>query len=182
MMGLLASFIASALMARAGDEATYVGSSKCKPCHFKQANSWAQTKMAKALDVLAPGVNAEAKTKAGLDPKKDYSKDPKCLKCHTTGYGKTGGFTTIEATPAMVGVGCEMCHGPGSKYIEIMRANKLYKKAEVAAAGLVSPPTKEHCLHCHNPESPFVGKDYVFDFEKRKAQGTHEHFPLANAH
>jgi hypothetical protein len=35
---------------------------------------------------------------------------------------------------------------------------------------------------CHNSKSPFVGKDYVFDYEKRRAQGTHEHIALKFQH
>jgi len=39
----------------------------------------------KAFAVLNPGVKAEEKKKAGLDPQKDYTTDLSCVQCHTTG-------------------------------------------------------------------------------------------------
>lgn len=177
-----AALLGAGFRARAGGTPTYVGSGKCKPCHFKQHKSWSETKMGKSFEMLRAGAGADKKKQVGLDPQKDYTKDPKCLACHSVGYGKTGGYTSEADTPDRMGVGCEMCHGPGSAYVEIMRSNASYKKAEVLAAGLISPPTKEQCLTCHNTQSPFIGKDYVFDFEQRKVQGTHEHFPLTGQH
>jgi hypothetical protein len=84
-----------------------------------------------------------------------------------------------------VGVGCEMCHGPGGTYIQdgyMTLKNKEYKKADLVAVGMVGEITKAQCEVCHNTESPFVGDDYVFDFEQRKEEGTHEKFPLKYQH
>jgi len=166
-------------------EHAYVGNKNCKKCHIKEWKSWAQTNMAKTYETLASGVAAEAKTDAGLDPDKDYTKDPECLRCHTTGYGEEGGFVDAETTPNLLGVGCEMCHGAGGTYVlkEYMSlSNKEYNKAEVVAVGMVSEVTVEQCLGCHNAESPFVGDDHVFDFEANKDKGTHEKFPLKYKH
>ncbi len=168
----------------AGEHA-YVGTKKCKPCHLKEWKSWAETTMAKAFEVLEPGQRAEAKQAAGLDPDKDYTGDETCLVCHVTGYGKPGGFTDIESTPDLAGVGCEMCHGAGGTYIEpqyMSLKNKEYKKAELVAVGMVGEITVEQCQGCHNTDSPFVGDDYVFDFEANKDKGTHEKFPLKYEH
>lgn len=163
----------------------YIGSKKCKKCHLKQHKSWATTKMSNAYDLLKPGARAEARTKAGLDPDKDYTADAKCLPCHTTGYGKPGGFVDMEKTPYLAGVGCEMCHGAGGTYVadaHMSTKNKTFKKADLVPLGLVDVVSKDQCVVCHNTDSPFVGDDYVFDFEKRKAQGTHEHFKLKYDH
>jgi cytochrome c554/c'-like protein len=163
----------------------YVGNMKCKMCHLKESNAWAATKMSKAYDLLKPGVNADAKKKAGLDPAKDYTTDPKCLRCHTTGYGKPGGFVNMETTPHLAGVGCEMCHGAGGDYVQeqlMSTKNKEYKKSDLVTAGLAGTITAGQCTACHNNESPFVGKDYVFDFEARKTQGVHERFALKYPH
>ncbi len=89
----------------------YIGVNKCKACHIKQYNSWKRTKMAVSFENLKPGVKAEEKLKVGLNPKMDFTKDPECLACHTTGYGKPGGFISIEETPEMANVQCEACHG-----------------------------------------------------------------------
>jgi hypothetical protein len=168
----------------AGEHA-YVGSKKCKMCHLKEHKSWGKTKMANAFENLKPGERAEAKKAAGLDADKDYTTDATCLPCHVTGYGKEGGFTSITETPALAGVGCEMCHGPGGTYVQpahMSLKNKEYKKADLVAVGLVDQITEAQCKSCHNANSPFVGPDYVFDFEANKEKGTHEKFPLKYQH
>jgi hypothetical protein len=175
---------AAHLSATAGDH-SYVGSKKCKMCHIKEYKSWEGTKMASAFDVLKPGERAEGKSKAGLDPTKDYTSDETCLGCHVTGYGEAGGFVDVASTPDLVGVGCEMCHGPGGTYTKpehMSLKNKEYKKADLVAVGMVDQVTEGQCKGCHNTESPFVGPDYVFDFEANKDKGTHEKFPLKYPH
>jgi hypothetical protein len=184
---LLVALIPVALLSlpvKAGDHA-YVGTKNCKKCHLKEWKSWADTKMAKTFETLKPGVSAEAKTKAGLDPAKDYTTEAECVRCHSTGYGQTGGFVSIEETPDLAGVGCEMCHGPGGTYTKpehMSLKNKNYKKAEVVAVGLVDTVSVEQCKGCHNTDSPFVGDDYVFDFEANKEKGTHKKFALKYEH
>jgi hypothetical protein len=168
-----------------GSEHAYVGSKKCKMCHMKEFTSWAETKMANSFDNLKPGERAEAKKAAGLDPDKDYTTDAECLRCHTTGYGKEGGFVDMESTPDLAGVGCEMCHGPGGTYTKaeyMSLKNKEYKKADIVAVGMVDTVSEGQCNSCHNTDSPFVGDDYVFDFEANKVKGTHEKFPLKYQH
>ena len=167
------------------EEHAYVGSKKCRTCHMKEHKSWATTKMANAFDTLKPGERAEAKAAAGLDPDKDYTTDPECLPCHVTGYGKQGGFTSIEETPHLAGVGCEACHGAGGTYLKPQYKslkNKEYKKADIVAVGLVDQVGEAQCTPCHNADSPFVAEDFVFDFEANKEQGTHEKFPLKYPH
>jgi peroxiredoxin len=82
--------------------AGYVGSAACQSCHGDEHAAWLTQPHAKALDTLA------AKGKAN---------DPDCLRCHTTGFGKPGGFQAgAGAQPALAGVGCESCHGPGGEH------------------------------------------------------------------
>lgn len=145
--------------------ADYVGVKKCKMCHMKEYKSWEATKMAKAFDSLKPGTAAEAKKTAGLDADKDYTADASCLACHAAN-GKAD----------MPGVTCESCHGPGSDYIKVMMTNRDYTKAEITAAGLVTPD-EAACKKCHNEKSPFF-KGFTFDAGK----GPHEHFPLKKQH
>jgi hypothetical protein len=178
-------FLPGAGLAAVKGEHEFVGSANCKKCHLKEWKSWSETKMANAFENLKPGVAADAKKKAGLDPSKDYTKDETCVGCHTTGHGKPGGFVSIEKTPDRVGVGCEMCHGAGGTYIKdgyMTMENKEYKKAELVAVGMVDVVKKEQCLTCHNAESPFVEEGYVFDFAANKDKGTHEKIPLKYKH
>jgi hypothetical protein len=181
---LAASFLLVSVTALGADHA-YIGSAKCKMCHLKEFKSWSQTKMATAFEALKPGERAEQKKAAGLDPSKDYTADEDCVRCHVTGYGKPGGFTSAEATPGLAGIGCEVCHGPGGTYTQkehMSLQNKEYKKSDLVAVGMVDTVSEQQCLGCHNNESPFVGPDFVFDFEAKKNEGTHEKFPLKYEH
>jgi len=178
-------------------ESLYVGSKACKKCHGDQHKSWKKTKMATVFDVLKPGEREEAKVKAGLDPKMDYTKDGTCLPCHTTGYGQPGGYAippegdspeakkAQKAAAAMEGVQCEACHGPGVPAVAYKKNDEQYKWPEAEKAGALSGmhfPTMETCKDCHNHESPFVPDDFVFDFEKRRHEGTHTHYEMDFKH
>lgn len=179
LLGLAIIISASA----ANAEHAFIGTKNCKKCHIKQWKSWSETKMANAFETLKPGVAAERKTELGLDPEKDYSTDAECVRCHVTGYGKEGGFTSIDATPDLVGVGCEMCHGAGGTYTQdgyMTLANKEFKRADLVAVGLVHPVDEAVCTQCHNEENPIP--DYTFDYEAMKAQGLHESTPLKYNH
>ncbi len=167
----------------AADEAAFVGSKKCKKCHMAHTKSWKKTTMGTALDTLKPGKNAEAKTKHGLDPEKDYTTDASCLKCHTTGYGKDGGYTvpdaadkkSVKKAKALAGVGCESCHGAGGNYIklheEIMKSKRTYTLEEMYASGLTKI-SADTCTACHNDTGPTFE---AFDYDKQKDEGIHEH-------
>lgn len=178
----LLAIIPAALPASAADTFAYVGAKKCKACHLKEFKSWSETRMAKSFELLRPGASSAAKKKAKLDPAKDYTADPACLVCHTTGFGKPGGFVSLAKTPDLIGVQCEMCHGAGGTFTQkehMSLANKEYKKADLVKVGLVGVITKVQCENCHNPKSPFFKE---FKFEERKAKGTHEKFPLRYKH
>ena len=166
-------------------DAEYIGVKKCKACHIKQYKSWKKTTMATSFESLKPGVKAAEKKKAGIDPDKDYTHDANCLECHTTGYGKPGGFTSIEDTPKLANVQCESCHGPGGNYREIMKKNKEFKMADIKSVGFIMPSEDEQgCLACHGERSPFnekVDPKYKFGFKERM-ENVHDHFPLKYQH
>lgn len=103
----------------------WLGAASCIECHESFFESWAATRHAKAFESLE---------KAGK------SKDPECIVCHTTGYGKEGGFKNKVATPALAGVQCEVCHGPG----------KDHARGFSAPAG---PGNETVCLKCHTKEN-----------------------------
>ncbi|MDP2865627.1 MAG: cytochrome c family protein, partial [Elusimicrobiota bacterium] len=88
-------------------EATYLGADKCKMCHMKQHTSYMKMKHVKAIETLSA----------------EEQKKPECVKCHVTGYGKTGGFESLEKTPKMAGVQCEACHGAGSLHMKAPMAD-----------------------------------------------------------
>jgi len=165
-------------LCHAEDKVEYLGVDYCKTCHMPHYDSWHETRMSKAFDLLKPGVRKDAKTAASLDPARDYSKEPRCLGCHTTGYGEPGGFVSMSSTPEMIGVQCEMCHGPGGRYSKMMYKKKgTYKREDFINAGLTLPSEQNNvCTRkCHNTNSPFIKSGYKFDFTSRKAIGTHRH-------
>lgn len=55
--------------------AQYVGPARCRACHLPQAKSREEGRMAKAYELLKPGVAIERKREKGLDPNKDYTGD-----------------------------------------------------------------------------------------------------------
>ena len=172
----------AATNANAG-EVKYLGGKKCKACHIKQYKAWGKTSMATSFNNLKAGVKVAEKAAAGLEDK-DYTHDATCLPCHTTGYGKAGGFTSIEETPKLANVQCESCHGPGSVYKKTMKAikkAKTYTVDQMTTEGLTIPSEDEAgCLVCHNDDSPFnekVDAKYKFDFKDR-LEKTHKHYPL----
>ncbi len=179
-----------------GEEAkpAYVGPDNCKKCHLKHHKSWKTTPLAKAFEVLKPGEAAEKKKAAGLDPAADYCKEPKCLKCHTTGYGTETGYPAVVEGKAFTeeesaraertaGVVCEACHGPGSLYGPYKKQNEKFKLEEIQKLGATTPPKAEQCAPCHVKECPTMPADYAFDFEKaKKSPNLHEHIPLKFPH
>lgn len=172
-----------------GGSPAFVGSNKCKKCHLKQYKSWKKGKKFNALETLKPGQASDAKGKHNLDPAKDYSKDEACLACHTTGFGKDGGYAipdptdpkAVKKASKLAGIGCESCHGPGGAYIalhtEIMKSKRKYTDAEMYAAGL-KKIEEATCITCHNEKGATYDPAQPFDFAKKKEIGAHEHFPL----
>ena len=177
------------LMGAADDKYAYVGSKACKKCHIKVYKSWEKTSSAKAFESLKPDKAAEAKKKYKLDPKKDYTKDESCLKCHTTGFGKKDGYAipdpsdkaAAKKAEMLEGSGCESCHGPGSAYVElfseIKKSKRKYKLAELYAVGLTKMGA-EACTDCHNDKSPTYDESKKFDYARDKDKETHDHEPL----
>ena len=90
--GGVVAYVMAQQMPAHGRTESYLGAKSCAACHPQQAKSWAQTRMAQAFGVLKPGARAAEKKRAGLAPQADYTRDPTCLGCHTTGYGRVVGL------------------------------------------------------------------------------------------
>ncbi len=107
--------------------ATYVGWQKCKTCHAKEYATFEKRNYSKSWKILVM---------------RGETKNPECLKCHTTGYGRPGGFISAEKTPNLEGKQCEACHGPGSKHA----ANPSDPAAKSA---MIVANKKNVCIQCH---------------------------------
>ena len=153
--------------------AAFVGNKACMSCHKAEALDWQRSRHAKAFELLAAGRKPAEKRRGNLDPEKNFQKDEKCIKCHTTGYKQEGGFRDIESTPDLAGVGCEMCHGPGKEYREIHKRMMLdFKRDEVRAVGQTYATLgDEVCENCHGHKDMPLTKEmdpkYEFIFEDR---------------
>lgn len=107
--------------------AKYVSDKKCYLCHKLQAKTHLK--------------DAHANSFKSLKDNRQEN-NPKCLSCHTTGYGKPGGFVDAKSSPDMADVGCQACHGPGSAHIE----NGLSKEQKRKTIDL---NMSNSCQNCH---------------------------------
>jgi hypothetical protein len=106
------------------DGLSYMGSQACLHCHQFEHEKWSTKAHASAFAVLK---------KAGSD------RDPECVVCHVVGLEYESGFVSEEKTPHLTDVGCETCHGPGSRHA-----------STVGQAATAEPKTG--CRNCHTPE------------------------------
>jgi hypothetical protein len=103
---------------------TFVGSKTCGICHKEVYKHWETTTHASAYETLV---------------KSEHNYDPDCVPCHVTGFQYTSGFESVEETPALKGVGCEDCHGPGSDHINTPQEE-------------YGETISDTCATCHNHE------------------------------
>ena len=128
----------------------YVGSGVCRGCHISGDHggpwvSWLRSRHAHAYWRLAGDwalYLARLRPQyADLEQPKD---DQRCLLCHVSGLQDDDALMAEGYRPSE-GVGCEACHGPGSRYIdpEIMMDRDRF----LANGGIV--PTADTCRSCH---------------------------------
>jgi len=129
------------------EEALFIGSKACAECHEEQYENYSKlSKKAHSWDSIAV-------MKDDLKPQELQQ----CYECHTTGYGKPGGFVSYEQTPHLADVGCETCHGPGSIHADTAEAEDILLKPEIA-----------NCMQCHSEER--IG---AFGFKPLMYSGAH---------
>ncbi|MBU0729779.1 MAG: cytochrome c family protein [Proteobacteria bacterium] len=110
---------------------SFLGSEACQECHPDEYLSFiTHAKKSRSF-------NSVTKLEKGLT----RDEVEKCYSCHTTGYGKPGGFIDSEQTPHLKNAGCEVCHGPGSRHVQTLRADDI--------KGIL---TTEDCKQCHISE------------------------------
>jgi len=175
-------------------EFEYIGSNGCKACHSSskkgaQYKVWAAGVHAKAFETLKGEEAAKIAKEKGI--KVPAYEAPECIPCHTTGYGKGGyevmdekfwnpaeddraGKKAVRRMEGLQGVGCEVCHGPGSKY-------KSKKTMEAIFAGTIKgesvgslKPDEKLCISCHNEKGPTYK---LFDFKERLKEIAHPYPP-----
>lgn len=110
----------------------YVGSRACAECHpdeYENFSNYAKkANSAHSVQIMASDLTPEELKE--------------CYDCHTTGYGKPGGFVSFEETPELGHAGCEVCHGPGGEHMDMGGDPSLIKR-DLSLAD---------CEHCHNED------------------------------
>jgi peroxiredoxin len=114
----------------------YAGSEACRPCHAAIHEEWQRSAHARALATLREaGSGAE----------------PACLRCHVTGLGSLSGYRG-RSTPALAGVGCEACHGPGGDHV-VAPASMARATIYGLAPDCPSCLPEATCRACHDPQN-----------------------------
>jgi len=141
-------------------QAAHVGSDACQSCHVSEFETWASSPHGLALASL------EAQ---GEEQNAD------CLHCHTTAFGKPGGFPSDgipSEHPDLARVGCESCHGPGGDHV----ADGSTKLGTIVSLGdkCDSCVILQICGGCHDsvndPDFEFSVQEHI----ERQRHGTIE--------
>jgi len=143
LYALVLVLIAWPLMAQERGNNKYVGSVACQECHEKQYASFqSHARHSRSFESVQ-------KMKTGLTPEEMKE----CYVCHTMGYGKPGGFISLEKTPELKDVGCEVCHGPGKLHVETENPADINKEVTI-----------DLCNECHIEErvNAFRYKPIIF--------------------
>lgn len=121
-------------------EAAYVGTGQCLGCHPQAAAAWTASAHAHAFATLKA---------------RQADADPRCVGCHTTGFGTPSGYRREYQGDKLVDVGCEGCHGPGSLHLRQMQGDKTVNFT-------FRPLAAGDCQKCHQGEysRPFDWDDF----------------------
>lgn len=143
----------------------FVGSQSCADCHSKAFAIWEETPHASATETLVhPGERSQI----------ERHFDPECLSCHVTGWNAQSffpyqsGYLGLEETSALVGNGCENCHGPGSAHVaaemgDVDATDEMLKTLRLAMR-LPLNKAEDKCRECHDLDNdPDFQKEGAFD-------------------
>jgi hypothetical protein len=102
----------------------YVGASACRTCHQAEYAQWNETSHANAYKTL-------------LENHRHYQ--PRCVSCHTVGFGARSGYHLGNRDEGLAGVQCEVCHGPGALHAAHPQDTHLARQVP-----------ERVCLACHD--------------------------------
>lgn len=148
--GISVDFLRRTVSGQRLDEPYYVGSQACRECHSDGEHgapyvTWLKGRHAGAYWRLATDW---ARFLAARRPHYRDISDPleerRCLMCHHTAAQDPGAVLSTTFDPSE-GIGCETCHGPGSRYLdpEVMGDRDRF----LAAGGRI--PDEATCRQCH---------------------------------
>jgi YVTN family beta-propeller protein len=140
-------FQGRAPLAAAAKDPVFVGASACATCHDgkgmgHQYSRWQLSRHSRAYASLCLPEARKIADLSGIPV--DPHESPICLGCHATAADAEP-WQRDPAFRATDGVQCEMCHGPGSEYMDMAT---MKDRAAAMAAGL-RMPEKQVCQKCH---------------------------------
>ncbi len=156
-LGLAGAFLFAPLDAQGPAPAT-VGAKKCRDCHRTKSQGsqypvWEASAHARSYAGLKTNQAREVAREAGVAGAPEA--EMKCLKCHAPLAGPDSPESAAE------GVGCEACHGPGSRYKKL---TVMTSREKSVLNGLVvfkdAAAVKARCLDCH---AAAHGRAFDFD-------------------
>ncbi len=109
------------------EEPGFVGNAPCLACHPQAGAVYEKTKHAHAYETL--------QTQG-----KGYHLD--CVGCHVTGWQRPDGVCRVDKVEDRASVGCESCHGPGSRHV-----------VEPVKETIRLGNAPQACVGCHDPEN-----------------------------
>lgn len=126
----------------------YAGSESCAGCHADAYKTFKESAHFHALETLE---------------KQTQDKNMACVGCHVVGFKELDGFISSSETPALKGVGCEVCHGPRADHVAVVSSGQKWDKT------MSSPKyqPKAVCSECHHPPHS-VSFDFKSYWEKIK--------------
>ena len=118
-----------------GSKFAVLASEDCQDCHFSEYNAWKRDDHSVAFKTI-------------VDERK--TKDSECLSCHTSGFGRDDGFTSLTSTAHLINVNCTECHLTSREHLDDPSETSVERIVEAT------------CTRCHNAtNSPeFVYANY----------------------
>ena len=145
----------------------FLGSARCGECHTKALSKWQDTPHAHAFESLSTGRDGQ---EHDWVPR---TFDAECLSCHVTGWEPQkvlpykSGYVDRQTSSHLLGNGCENCHGPGSRHVELVEAGQVEKSlAEVRVT--LEQARRQLCISCHD-----LDNSPTFNFDTYWPQITH---------
>ena len=148
------------LAIRHSSGASFVGAKICGECHTTAYEKWEETPHFHGYKSLIRGRKGQEKNWIS----RIY--DPECLSCHVVGWHPQdvipykSGFIDKKATPGLLGVQCENCHGPGSRHIELVEQDDLKAARKLVKISKAQAKDKL-CYTCHD-----LDNSPGFEFDK----------------
>ncbi len=139
----------------------FVGSEECKTCHEGSFIQWKKTPHSHAYRTLAK-----------LPVPRVF--DPECISCHVVGWDTRNqnffpyqsGYRSLAATPKLIDVGCEACHGPGEGHIaaengtDAALQKRIQQLIRVSKEDAKDPDHPHRCQNCHDLDN---SPDFKFE-------------------